>query len=67
MAGKLVSSNEAIAGSLKEQAAAFRQLASALHRAELAGDWGAVAAVRGELAAVALGLDEMARGHGGGT
>lgn len=44
----------------RTQAAAFRELAHDLRRAELAGDWDPVGKVRAQLAEMAIGLEALA-------
>lgn len=60
---KLTSASELMAKTLREEAAAYRVLANRLRRAELAGEWEEVGAVRSELAQTALGLEAMAEEH----
>lgn len=57
----LVSVRTARADALHGEADALRTWGTALLRAEMQGDWAAVAKVREDIAAAALGLDELAR------
>jgi hypothetical protein len=59
----LVSANQERVDALRGEADALRIWGTDLRRAELAGDWAKVAAVREDIAAAALGLDELAYKH----
>jgi hypothetical protein len=53
---KLVRADELLAGTIREQARAVMRWAVELNRAQLAGDWAAVAAVRADIAECSQGL-----------